>query len=153
DWDLNAVLGWTLTLWSCALLVRLPASRLRGALAFALPVLTLLSFSWVAVNANEKASVDRALVLASQPPMLSPAHRSHLLPFLGQRAMDYGNPTLAARYYEESFNLNPNPRQALLAAETWGLAGDMASARRMLDRVRERGGLEPMLQSAYRGLD
>src|SRR5262249_54730479 len=153
DWDLNALLGWTLTLWACALLARLPASRLRGALAFALPVLALLAFSWIGVNANEKASVDRALTPPSKPPLLSPAHRSHLLSFLGQRAMDYGNATLAARYYEESFNLNPNPRQALLAAETWGLAGDMTSARRMLERVRERGTLEPMLATAFRGLD
>jgi hypothetical protein len=155
DWDLNALLGWTLTLGAAGAMARLPLGRLRGALLLALPALGLLAGSWVAVNAHEMASVRRALVMASREPLMPAPQQSHLLGYLGQRAMDRDQPQLASRYYERAFDLNPNPRVGLLAAEAWAVAREFERSRAVLERARARAiaGGDRAFEGAARMLD
>ncbi len=153
DWDLNALLGCTLTLLAGSALARLPAARLRVTLMWGLPLLALQAGAWVAVNASESASLRRALALAASPSALPESNRSHLLVFLGQRAMDVSQPEYAARYYEKAFDLNPNPRRALLSAEAWALAGHAEAAGALVARARASGPLSPSLRVAAERLD
>ena len=153
DWDLAALGGLTLTLTTLALLARLPSARLRGALACVLPLLVVQAGGWVMVNASEQATLRRARALAEQPPGLAESHRSHLHGYLGQRAMDLGFPALAAPELERAFDLNRNPRRALIAAEAWARAGDLPRARSALARGRAAGPLSPSVGEAARRLD
>ncbi len=146
DFDLNLLLGLTLSVAGGFLLAGLTGPRLRGALACSLPVLMLLAGSWIAVNADEPASMRRAIGLASDPRMLAEPHRGALYVFLGQRAMDLGTPQLAGDYYDRAFEIGGNPRRELLAAEAWVVAGDTAAARRSLARARSRGPLAADLE-------
>jgi hypothetical protein len=153
DWDLGVLAGFTLSLAGAALLARLPSGRLRGALLLALPVLALDAGGWVGVNADQTATMRRAKALVEQPPGLSDPHLSHLHVYLGQRAMDYGAPKFAGPEFELAFQLNPNPRRALLAAEAWARAGNLAAARSALARGRAVGPLSPTLQASADQLD
>jgi len=153
DWDLAALGGLTLTLTALALLARLPTDRLRGALACALPLLVLQAGGWVLVNTSEQATLRRARAMVEQPSGLPESHRSHLHGYLGQLAMDMGHPALAAPELERAFDLNRNPRRALLAAEAWARAGDLPRARSALARGRAAGPLSPSVSEAARRLD
>jgi hypothetical protein len=153
DWDLAALGGLTLTLAAVALLARLPAGRLRGALACALPLLVLQVGGWLLVNANEHAALRRVRALVEQPPGLIDAHRTVLHEYLGQRAMDHGAPALAAPEFERSFEYNRNPRRVLLAAEAWARAGDLPRARSALARGLAAGPLLPSVAESARRLD
>ena len=153
DWDLASLGGFTLTLAAGALLARLAPGRLRGALVVALPLLALQSGGWVAVNANAQATLLRARALVEQPPGLAEPHLSHLHVYLGQRAMDLGEPRYAAPEFERAFDLNRNPRRAFLAAEAWAMSGNLAGARSALARGRAAGPLSPTLQESARQLD
>ncbi len=153
DWDANVILGLTLTIAAGALIAGLPAAALRTRLAWTLPVLALLSLGFVAVQANEPAAERRALAVAAQPPGLPDLQRSHAYLYLGQRAMDHGEATTGARYFDRAFELNANPRRALMAADAWMMSGDLAAARRSLERARARGPLEPGLEDAARRIE
>jgi hypothetical protein len=136
DWDLGVALNATTVAGAALLLVTLPVGRLRAGLMVMVPVLALQAGSWIAVHADEAASVARADALV---PRLPPAQRGTLCLFLGQRAMDAGDPALAARRYEQAFDLTPDPETGVLAAETWLLARDMEGARRMIARAGHTG--------------
>ncbi len=153
DWDLAALGGLTLTLTAIAMLGRLPSGRLRGALACALPLLVLQVGGWLLVNASERVTMTRAKALVEKPPGLAESHLSHLHGYLGQRAMDMGAPAFAAPELERSFELNRNPRRALLAAEAWARAGDLPRARSALARGRAAGPLSPSVGESARRLD
>lgn len=148
DWDLNLLLGFTLTLAAGALLAQLPAPRLRGALTVTLPVLALAALGWVAVNADEGASIRRVLALAADPAALAEPQRGTLHEFLGQRAMNLGQAQAAGAYYDRAFEIGGNRRRLLLAAEAWVAAGDTAAARRSLARARAGTLLSPELERA-----
>jgi hypothetical protein len=153
DWDLAALGGLTLTLTAVALLARLPSSRLCGALACVLPLLVLQVGGWLLVNASEPVTMTRARALVEEPPGLVESHEAHLHDYLGQRAMDKEAPAFAAPEFERSFELNRNPRRALLAAEAWALAGDLPRARSALARARAAGPLSPSVAESARRLD
>ncbi len=148
DWDLNLLLGFTFTLGAARILARLPAARLTGALIAALPVLALAAGSWVAVNADESASVRRVLALAADPKALAEPQRGTLHEFLGQRAMNLGQTRAAGAYYERAFEIGGNRRRLLLAAEAWAAAGDTAAARAAIARARAGATLSPELEQA-----
>ena len=148
DWDLNLLLGFTLTLAAGALLAQLPAPRLRGALTVTLPVLALAALGWVAVNADEGASIRRVLALAADPAALAEPQRGTLHEFLGQRAMNLGQAQAAGAYYDRAFEIGGNRRRLLLAAESWVAAGDTSAARRSLARARAGTLLSPELEGA-----
>jgi len=152
DWDVASLEGLTLTLAAAALLAALPAPRLRGALTVALPVLALVAGGWLLVNASEPAVLLRARALVEKPPGLIEPHAAALHDWLGQRAMDLGEPGYAAPEFEHSFELNRNPRRALLAAEAYARAGDLAHARAMLARAEAAGPLSPSVAESARRL-
>jgi len=153
DWDLAALGGVTLTITATALLAGLSPGRLRGALACVLPLLTLQAGGWVMVNASEIATMRRARALVEGPPGLVAPHLSHLHVYLGQRAMDLGEPAYAAPEFEHAFALNRNPRRAFLAVEAWALAGDLPRARAALAAGRAAGPLSPSLAASERRLE
>jgi len=152
DWDSNVILGLALTAAAAALLARLPAAAVRARLAWALPVLALASLGFVAVQVPEPVAERRAVAVAGNPPALPESQASHAILYLGQRAMDHGRFAEGARYYERAFELNPNPRRALLAAEAWAASGDPVAARRALERARARG-FDPGLAEAARQIE
>jgi hypothetical protein len=152
DWDLATLGGLTLTIAAAALLATLPAPRVRGALLAALPVLALGSGGWLLVNASEQAVLLRARALVEKPPGLIEPHAAQLHDWLGQRAMSLGEPAYAAPEFERSFELNRNPRRALLASEAWARAGDLPHARAMLARAYDAGPLSPSLTESARRL-
>jgi len=152
DWDLASLEGLTLTLTAAALLATLPAPRLRGALIAALPILVLVAGGWLLVNASDRAALLRARALAEKPPELIEPHAAALHDWIGQRAMDLGEPGYAAPEFERSFELNRNPRRALLATEAWARAGDLARARAMLARAQAAGPLSPSVAESARRL-
>lgn len=127
DWDLLSLPALALGVAGVALIAR-GALPVRHAAALALPVIALQTASWLAVNADPAASVDRAIALASDPGHLADPQRSHLLMYLGDRARSAEDPMLAADLYERSFLLSGNPRRALYAASAWLAAGDTDSA-------------------------
>jgi hypothetical protein len=153
DWDLNVILSITLTVTAGALAAALPTAALRVRLAWTLPVLALVSLGFVAVQASEPAAERRALAVASQPPRMPGSQVSHAFMFLGQRAMDHGQARMGAQYFDRAFDLNRNPRRALLAAEAWAASGDFAAARRALQRARAGGALGPELERAARRIE
>lgn len=153
DWDLASLGGLTLTLTGAALIATLPPRRLRGALLVALPVLALGAGGWLLVNASERATLLRARALVEEPPGLVEPHAALLHDWLGQRAMDLGEPGYAAPEFERSFELNRNPRRALLAAEAWARAGDLPRARLALARARAAGPLSPAVAESARRLE
>jgi hypothetical protein len=95
----------------------------------------------------------RARALVEQPPGLIDSHLSNVHGYLGQRAMDLGAPQFAAPELERSFELNRNPRRALLAAEAWARAGNLAAARSALARGRAAGPLSPTMAASALQLD
>jgi hypothetical protein len=119
DWDANILLGVTLTVAAAQVLALAPPARLRAVVPWTVVLLALSALSWLAVNANQETSVSRALAVANRT-SLPEAQRSHAYLFLGQRAMDVGDPAAAGAFYDRSFELNPNPRRALLAAAKRG---------------------------------
>ena len=153
DWDSNVILSITLTVTAGALAAALPAAALGARIAWTLPVLALASLGFVAVQASEPAAERRALAVASQPPQMPGPQVSHAFMFLGQRAMDRGQARAGAQYFDRAFDLNRNPRRALLAAEAWAVSGDLAAARRALQRARARGPLGPDLERVARRID
>lgn len=153
DWDLAVLGGFTLTLTAAALLARLSPGRMRGALVCVIPLLVLHAGGWLGVNANAQATLLRAKALVEQPPGLADSHLSNLHGYLGQRAMDLGEPRFAAPEFERSFDLNRNPRRAFLAAEAWAMSGNLPAARSALARGRAAGALSPTLQVSGRQLD
>lgn len=142
DWDANALLGVMLTMASLLALSRLPVHRLRGALSWSLPALALVAASWVAVNANEAAGVRRAVALATEPSPLAPSQRSQVLLYLAGWSASRGRVHEAGAFYERSYDLAPTPNRGLLGAFAWVRAGELAAARRLLNRVRAQGGLD-----------
>ena len=150
EWDLGAALGVTATAGAALLLAFLPGPRLRAALLACMPVLALQAGSWLAVQADESAGVQRALALAGR---LLPAQRGTLYLYLGQRAMDAQDPVLAARYYEQAFELVPDPETGVLAAETCLLARDVEGARRMVAQARVTGSPSATSLEILQGLD
>jgi hypothetical protein len=153
DWDLAVLAGYSLTLVAATLLARLPEPRLRGALLVALPLLVLQAGGWVAVNADPRATMRRARALVEDPPGLAEPHESHLHVYLGQHAMDIGQPALAAPEFDRAFELNRNPRRALLAAEAWAHTGDLTRARAALARARAAGPQSPTITESARQID
>jgi hypothetical protein len=153
DFDLNALLGLTLSIAGAALIARVAAGRASHALRLVLPALVIGAFGFVMVNADEPVAMRRALAMASQPPPLAPAHSGTLHVFLGQRAMDTGHLELAGAYYDKAFEVGGNPRRALLAAEAWTLYRDTRAARRSLAAARSRGPLNPSLARAAASIE
>jgi hypothetical protein len=153
DFDLNVLLGLTLTVLAARVLVTLPEPGLRRALALVLPVLTLAAGGFVAVNADEGAAVRRVLAMASRPPRMADPHLGALHVYLGQRAMDMSHPELAGPYYERAYQLGGNPRRELLASEAYAVAGDTAAARRTLASARAHGPLSPSLTRSAEAID
>ncbi len=153
DWDSNVILAITLTVTAGALAATLPAAALTARIAWTLPVLALVSLGFVAVQASEPAAARRAIAVASQPPHMPGSQVSHAFLFLGQRAMDHGQTRAGAEYFDRAFELNRNPRRALLAAEAWAASGDPAAARRALQQARAGGALEPGLERAARRIE
>jgi hypothetical protein len=143
DWDLNGLLGISLTLGAGSLLARLPEQRLRSALVCVLPVLALLAGAWIAVNADAGASERRALALAADPRALLAEQRSQLLNHLGYQAADAGDSRSAARYFDRAFVALGAPGTGLRAAEAWVRAGEPDSARAAVARARAGGALPP----------
>jgi len=141
EWDANVLLGWSLSLAATAALAGLPRARLRTVIAWTLPLLALGAGGWIAVNADPRASLARAVALEEQPPPLADGQRAAVDLYLGRQAASQGHPADAARYLERSYDLAPTPNRGLLAAKAWGEAGDLAALRRMVERVRARGGL------------
>jgi len=84
---------------------------------------------------------------------LLPAQRGTLYLYLGQRAMDAQDPVLAARYYEQAFELVPDPETGVLAAETCLLARDVEGARRMVAQARVTGSPSATSLEILQGLD
>ncbi|HYM79922.1 MAG TPA: hypothetical protein VEY91_00770 [Candidatus Limnocylindria bacterium] len=152
DWDINILLGLALTLAAGQVLALAPPERVRGRLIWILPLLVIGAGGWVAVNAHSERAMERAIALATDPPKLPGPQQSHAHLFIGQRAMDLGEFDAAGVAYEHAFALNPNPRRALLAAEAWLVAGDVAAARRSLARARALE-LSPTLTESARVLD
>ena len=150
EWDLGVALGVTATAGAALLLTVQPVPRLRAALLACVPVLALQAGSWLAVHADERAGVQRALALA---PRLLPPQRGTLFLYLGQRAMDAQDPALAAGYYEQAFDLVPDPETGVLAAETRLMARDVEGARRLIARARVTGTPSPTSIEILQGLD
>jgi len=150
EWDLGAALGVTATAGAAMLLASLPVPRLRGALWVLLPLLALQAGSWLALQADARAGEAWAVALA---PRLLPAQRGTLFLFLGQRAMDAGDPPLAADYYERAFDLVPDPETGVLAAETRLMARDVEGARRLVARARVTGRPSATSLEILHGLD
>lgn len=153
DWDLSIVLGLTLTLAGAVLLSHLPAARLRGALIAALPVLVIGAGGWVAVNADLHASLRRIEALATGQPELGAVQRSSVYLFYGNRAMDQGDAPLAARLLKASWDLVPSPGRGTHTIIAWMYAGQPDSARRMVARMRARGGLDDRNRAALDTLE
>ena len=143
DWDASVLLGWTLTVGAVAAIASLPPNRVRGALVVALPLATLVALGWVAVNADEAASLRRADALATRPPLLGSSQRAQALLFLAGRAVYDGQIEEAARRYQASYELAPAPQRGILAARAWAATGHEADALNMLDRLRARSDLDP----------
>jgi len=153
DWDLAALLALSLTAGAGVVLARLPAPRLRSALAVAMPVLVLQAGSWVAVNADERAAAARIETMVAAPGYLRAEQRSHAHVFLAYRAAEQDRMAVAAQNFEDAFAALPNLRNELLAAEAWTRAGDPAAARRALALARRGGPLPPQFAPAGALLD
>ena len=152
DWDANVLLGITLSAGAVSLLARLPANRLRLALALALPLLAVGALGWVAVNADPVVATARGVALGRAAPLLPGAQMAHLHDYFGQRAMDERRPDLAARHYRAGYEQGGGPRRLLLEAEAWLVSGNPEAARRALALARSRGPLNPELESSAREL-
>lgn len=139
DWDLAVGCGLSLTVAGVLLLARLPAARRRGALVAVLPVLVLGTGGWVAIHADEAASLRRVEVLATGDPPLGATQRSAVLQFRGNRAADLGEVRLAATLLQESWELVPAPGRGTHAILAWLLANEPDSARHVLHGMRARG--------------
>ena len=142
--DAFALLGWTMSLGAVLLLMRLPVARLRGALVWGLPVLVLVAGGWIAVNARESAVLRRAWVLASDPTYLSESQRGQAFLYLAQWSSMNGRDRDAALFFEQSYGRAPTPDRGLLAAHSWVAARDTTAGRRMLKRIRDRGGADSL---------
>lgn len=153
DWDLALVPGLLATTFAGAALVRLDAPRLRGALAMLLPALLLLAGAWLAPNASETATLQRAVTLVHGTGGVTGEARGHALVYLGYRASDAGEDAASARWFDEAFGASANPRTALLAAESWLRAGDFSAARQSVDRARSIGKLPADLEKVARELE
>jgi hypothetical protein len=153
DWDLAVLCGWTLTLGGVGVVIAGPPARARGALRLLVPVLAVGAGAWVAVNADEPASVKRALALASRPPLPAPPHLGVLHQYLGQRSMDLGQFELAGGYFERAYGFSPNPRYLLLAAEARLMNGEITGARGDVVRARASRRLNARGMQSARQLD
>ena len=152
DWDLAALFGTLLTIAVVTSIARLRPAAMATFVRGALPGVLLIAMTWVAVNADSRASISRAIALAFDPRALPVPQRSHLFAFLGGDALEAGQPDLSAQWFSEAFRLNPNPRDALQSAHGWIRAGDYVKARVMLTRARERG-LSGRLVEGFASLD
>ena len=149
----------TLTTAGAMLLAGLERTRRRTALALVLPVLMLCALGWLLVHADEPLATRRAFAMAEHPSTLTDFQRANLHAFLGQRAMDLGQPEVGARELERAFDLGGNGRRALMASEAWLEAGNPDAARRALakarapreSRTRARGRRAPDRADARRG--
>ena len=146
DGERAAVPGLIAQAVAAAWLAGLAAARWRGAQRLLVPLLALLAAQWLAVNADEGAAQRRAVALAHGPHGLRGEQLGHVEVFLGYRADNLERPAEAARWFDESFEALRNPRNALLATESWLRAGDPAAARRSLARARAGGRLPPDLE-------
>jgi hypothetical protein len=153
DWDTAELLGWTGTLAALGAILRLPAARAREVLVQCVPVLALLAGSWLAVNAHLPAVYARAEALASQPPRLVDEQLSALEVYLGEQEMNRFRAAPAAPHFERAYELAPNPRLLLLAAEARARAGEFARARADIDRARKSGALTPRNEESARVLE
>ncbi len=136
EWDLGVAAGMTMTVGAVLLLASRPGPRLRAGLLVLVPVLVLQAGSWLAVHADRRTGLRRAEALL---PLLPPPQRGPLCLFLGQQAMDDEDPVLAARRYEQAFDLVPDPETGVLAATTKLMARDVEGARRLVARARATG--------------
>ena len=153
EWEANLLPGLTLTVAGGTLLAGLDSGRLRLALRLALPVLALITGSWLAVNADHDAALQRAFTLATSPSSLNESQLGSLHAYLGQKAMDDGRYEIGAREFERAFDLAGNARRALIACQAWLTAGDLAGARRALAKARARGALGAELERSAAMLD
>jgi len=153
DWDANILLGVTLSVAAASLLVRLPAAKLRLSLAVALPLLVVHAFGWLAVNADVTAATRRAVALGRDAPLLPPAQLAHVHDYFGQRAMDEREPALAARHYDQAYEIGGNPRRLLLEGEAWLVSGNPKAAAAAVVRARRRGPLNTELETSARELE
>ncbi len=152
DWDLDALLGLTLTVLALRSWVLLSPARAAGALIWAAPAIAIVAAGWIGVNAHAPTALSRVEALPQGSPRMADGHLSHVYVFLGQRAMNQRQPGHAAPLYERAFQLNPNPRSLLLAAESWVLSGDIRRARSAVARARAIE-LHPSLREIARSLD
>ena len=143
EWDVSVLLGWVLSLAGAAMFAEPPIARARATLTFALPLLALGAGGWIAVNADARASLARVEALAEKPPPLADGQRASVYLYLGSYANSLKRRGEAARWLERSYDLAPTPNRGLLAAKAWGDAGNLVALRRLVARVRERGGLSP----------
>ncbi len=135
DWDLSVPGGLLLAVAMLAWLEPPATARAARPPRVAATVVAVGAAAWLAVNASVTASVDRAVSLAYAD-RLPAAQRSHLFMFLGERAQQLGDPTLAAPFYEQAYALVRNPRRAIMAARAWCEAGDLSRAAQLLAEAR-----------------
>ena len=152
DWEIAALPGLIATSLAGAALGLASPARRRGALVVLLPLLAILAGGWLATNASDAAVERRAIALAEGPHGLTGEQQSYVLVFLGYLAADRGDDASSARWFDESFGALANSRNALLAAESWLRAGDVAAARRSLVRARSVP-VAPELEPGARALE
>jgi hypothetical protein len=153
EWEANLMPALTLTTAGAMLLAGLERTRRRTALALVLPVLMLCALGWLLVHADEPLATRRAFAMAEHPSTLTDFQRANLHAFLGQRAMDLGQPEVGARELERAFDLGGNGRRALMASEAWLEAGNPDAARRALAKARALGSLGPELEAGARRIE
>jgi len=148
DWDLGSLGGLCLQIAAAAVLARLAGARLRVALLWLLPALTLVAGGWVAVHADTDATLKRAARLAIDGSSMGSFQRAQVFLFLGALAAESEQAPDAAMYYTRSYDLAPTPMRGFMAASYWMKLQQPDSAARIVRRIRERGQLDATQQDA-----
>ncbi len=155
DWDISVLLGFVLTLVVVSGAAASTSVRvIRRAAVLALPLLTLHAGAWIVLQSSERACLQRADAMLRGVPPLPVPQQVHVASYLGERCRVTGYPEAAAHFYEHAAVINPNPNDALRAADAWLAAGHTDDARRMLDRARGTGRtLDPIASRSAAALD
>jgi hypothetical protein len=142
DWDLSALMGWTLSVAGLLYLLRLPEAALRRALAWVLPGLVLTAGGWLAVHADSAATLRRVEAYVAGPPLPAEPQLGHAWLYLGSWRENHGDRLGAARAYAASYDQVPTPNRGMLAVRMFAEADRFGDARRLIDRIRARGQMD-----------
>ena len=153
DWDLAALLGWTLTLAAVERLRALPAPAFGRALAWVLAGLVLTAGGWIGVHADAGATLRRAEAFVTGAPRPAAPQLGHAHLYLGRWHESRGERDAAAEAYAASYEHVPTPNRGMLAARMYAEAGRFAEARDMIGRIRRRGGFDESTRAVLDGLD